>query len=145
MIAAPTNKDANTTLRLCVQALLLWCTHLAFHAAIRLASSSISHLMQPVKQGITEQHSAMPIGLKVDSNVKLDSLLMQVLDACGCDSYLDAQIVAHEGCGCPIGICCLHYAHLQTQVSSTCGPGTSPQSRNTFLLSSDVSEFRFPV
>jgi hypothetical protein len=58
----------------------------------------------------------MSIGLKVDSNVKLDSLLMQVLDACGCDSYLDAQIVAHEGCGCPIGICCLHYAHLPTQV-----------------------------
>ena len=56
----------------------------------------------------------MTIGLKIDADVKFDSLLMQVLDSCRCDCNLNAQIIAHELGGGSIGICCLYYTHLQT-------------------------------
>ena len=39
MVAAPTNKDADTNLGTCIQALLHCCTHIAFFAAVMLASS----------------------------------------------------------------------------------------------------------
>ena len=56
----------------------------------------------------------MAIGLEVDANVKFDSLLMQILDACRCDHNFNAQVIAHEGGGGSIGICCLYDTHLQT-------------------------------
>ena len=72
------------------------------------------YLIQSLQQGVTEQHSAMTIGFKVDANVKFHGLLMQELDSCWGDNNLNAQIVAHELGGGSIGICCLYYTDLQT-------------------------------
>lgn len=89
------------------------------HVGDGVAHGLVDHVHQSVQLGATlrpdqrlsllvEDHGAMTVGLKVDSDGELDGSVVQVLDPGGCEGNRDSKLVGDVRGAAAIGICSLH-------------------------------------